>query len=61
VLRMEHSLVWRWNLVTSESIPELPGKFWNVVVGEVCRSLGSIMWRMKCYLESRRKGMCCLR
>jgi hypothetical protein len=32
VLYLEHSLVWCWNLDTSESRSKIPGKFWNVVL-----------------------------
>jgi len=30
-LHFEHSCIWCWNLDTSESRSEIPGKFWNVV------------------------------
>jgi hypothetical protein len=32
VLHLEHSFVWCWNLDTSESRSEIPGKFLNVVL-----------------------------
>jgi hypothetical protein len=32
VLHLVHSCVWCWNLDTSESRSEVPGKFWNVVL-----------------------------
>jgi len=32
VLHLEHTLVWCWNLGTSESRSEIPGKFWNVAL-----------------------------
>jgi hypothetical protein len=32
VLHLEHSFVWCWNLDTSESSSEIPGKFWNVAL-----------------------------
>jgi hypothetical protein len=32
VLALEHSFVWCWNFVTSESRSEIPGKFSNVVL-----------------------------
>jgi len=28
VLHLEYSFVWCWNLDTSNSRPEIPGKFW---------------------------------
>ena len=31
VLHVEHSFIWCWNLYTSESIAEIPGKFYDVV------------------------------
>ena len=31
MLHLDHSIVWCWNLDTSESRSEIPGKFWNVV------------------------------
>ena len=32
VLHLEHNFVWCWNLDTSKSRSEIPGKFWNVVL-----------------------------
>jgi hypothetical protein len=32
VLHLEHSFLWCWNVVTSESRSEIPGKFWKVMV-----------------------------
>jgi len=32
VLHLEFSVLWCWNLGTSESRSEIPGKFWNVVL-----------------------------
>jgi hypothetical protein len=32
VLHMEHSILWCWNLDTSESRLEISGKGWNVVL-----------------------------
>ena len=32
LLHLEHSILWCWNLDTSESRSEIPGKFWNVVL-----------------------------
>jgi hypothetical protein len=32
VLHLEHSFVWCWNVDTSESRSEIPGKFWNAVL-----------------------------
>ena len=55
VLHLEHRFVWCWNLNISESRPEIPGKFWNMVLEKVGRSVGLIVWEMKkCYTESRR-------
>ena len=31
VIHLEHSILWCWNLDTSESRSEIPGKFWNVL------------------------------
>ena len=30
MLHLERSILWCWNLDTSESRPEIPGKFWDV-------------------------------
>ena len=35
VLRLEHTFVWRWNMDTSESRSEIPGKIWNVVMEKI--------------------------
>ena len=35
VLRLERSFLWCWELDTSESRSEIPGKFWNVVLEKV--------------------------
>ena len=32
VLHLEHNIVWCWNLDTTESRSEIPGKFLNVVL-----------------------------
>jgi len=32
LLHLEHSFIWCWNLDTSGSRSETPGKFWNVVL-----------------------------
>jgi hypothetical protein len=32
VLHVEHNFVGCWNLDTSESRPEMPGKFWNMAM-----------------------------
>jgi hypothetical protein len=32
LLHLEYRFVWCWNLNTSESISEIPEKFWNVVL-----------------------------
>jgi hypothetical protein len=34
VLHLEYTFLWNWNLDTSERRSEIPGKFWNVVLGE---------------------------
>jgi hypothetical protein len=34
MLHLEHSFVWCWNLDTSESWSEIPGKFWKCGIAE---------------------------
>ena len=50
VLHLEQSFLWCWNMGTSESRLEIPGKFWNVVLekdveaelGRSCEKLGNV-------------------
>jgi len=45
-------------LDTSENISKIPGKFRNAEEG--WRSVGSFAWKMKYYIESRKRGICTL-
>ena len=46
-----------FNLGTSESTSETPGKFWLVVLGKDGKDSGRIVWEMKYYIKSRELGI----
>jgi len=52
VLHLEHNFVWRWNLNTSESISEIPGKIWNVLL--VKDEQNHLDWLREEVLQSQR-------
>ena len=49
VLHLEHTIIWCWNLDTSENRSQIVGKFWNVMLEKDGEDQLDI--------ESRRKGI----
>ena len=54
VLHLEHGFVWCWNLDTSGSGSEIPGKFWNVVLEKDGDHLDRSCEEWRSVTESRR-------